>query len=67
MKPNQYSRHDSVKVKARANYLCELCGSDQMVQAHLPVETTPIGGMGYVFVLSTTGGNILMYHVGCFS
>jgi len=36
MKADQYSRHESIKVKARANYLCEFCGSDQMVQAHAP-------------------------------
>ena len=36
MKSDQYSGHDSIKVKARADYLCELCGFDQMVQAHAP-------------------------------
>jgi len=36
MRADQYSLQDSVKVKARANYLCELCGSDQKVQAHAP-------------------------------
>jgi len=36
MKADQYSKHESVKVKARANYLCEFCGSGQMVQAHAP-------------------------------
>ena len=32
----QYSWCDSIRVKARAGYQCELCGSDQMVQAHGP-------------------------------
>jgi len=36
MRADQYSLRESVKVKARANYLCELCGSDQKVQAHAP-------------------------------
>ena len=36
MRADQYSPQDAVKVKARANYQCELCGSDQMVQAHAP-------------------------------
>lgn len=36
MRVDQYSMADSVRVKARANYQCELCGSDQMVQAHAP-------------------------------
>ena len=36
MKADQYSRYDSVKVKARADYRCEICGSDQAVQAHAP-------------------------------
>lgn len=36
MKADQYSGYDSVKVKARAGYLCEFCGSSQMVQAHAP-------------------------------
>jgi len=33
---SQYNYHDSIKVKARAGYRCEVCGSDQMVQAHAP-------------------------------
>ena len=36
MRADQYSPQDAVKVKARANYQCEFCGSDQMVQAHAP-------------------------------
>ena len=36
MKADQYSRYDSVRVKARASYQCQICGSDQMVQAHAP-------------------------------
>jgi len=36
MKADQYSRYNSVKVKARASYLCQMCGSDYMVQAHAP-------------------------------
>jgi len=36
MKVDQYSRAGSTRVKARANYQCELCGSSQKVQAHAP-------------------------------
>ena len=36
MKADNYSKWNSVKVKARADYLCEKCGSDKMVQAHAP-------------------------------
>lgn len=32
----EYSRADSVKVKARAGYTCQVCGSTEMVQAHAP-------------------------------
>jgi len=31
-----YSLQDSTRVKARAGYQCEVCGSDHMVQAHAP-------------------------------
>ncbi len=33
---NQYSVPDNIRVKARANYTCERCGSTRMVQAHAP-------------------------------
>lgn len=36
MKQDQYSRIDSIKVKARADYRCQICGSDFAVQAHAP-------------------------------
>ena len=36
MKADQYSRIDSIKVKARADYQCQCCGSDEAIQAHAP-------------------------------
>lgn len=33
---NQYSRPDSIRVKARSNYQCEVCGDTFVVQAHAP-------------------------------
>lgn len=36
MKADQYSKFGAIKVKARANYQCQACGSDNMVQAHAP-------------------------------
>lgn len=36
MKADQYSRIDSIKVKARADYKCQRCGSDEAIQAHAP-------------------------------
>lgn len=36
MKADQYSMIDSVKVKARADYKCQKCGSDEIIQAHAP-------------------------------
>lgn len=36
MKADQYSKFDSIKVKARANYQCKLCGANDRVQAHAP-------------------------------
>lgn len=36
MKADQYSKFGAIKVKARANYQCQVCGSDKMVQAHAP-------------------------------
>lgn len=36
MRADQYSRIDSIKVKARADYKCQICGSDDLIQAHAP-------------------------------
>lgn len=36
---NQFSRWNSVKVKARYNYTCAKCGSMNNIQAHDPTET----------------------------
>ena len=36
MRADQYSRIDSIKVKARADYKCQHCGSDELIQAHAP-------------------------------
>jgi hypothetical protein len=36
MKADQYSKFNAIKVKARANYQCQICSSDKMVQAHAP-------------------------------
>lgn len=36
MKADQYSRIDSIKIKARADYKCQRCGSDELIQAHAP-------------------------------
>ena len=36
MSTDHYSIADSAGVKTRAGYVCELCGSDEMVQAHAP-------------------------------
>jgi len=36
MRADQYNRIDSIKVKARADYKCQRCGSDEAVQAHAP-------------------------------
>lgn len=36
MRTDQYSVIDSIKVKARADYKCRCCGSDEAIQAHAP-------------------------------
>lgn len=36
MRADQYSTIDSIKVKARADYKCRRCGSDEAIQAHAP-------------------------------
>ena len=36
MRQDQYSRTDSIKVKARAGYKCQECGFDYAIQAHAP-------------------------------
>ncbi|MBU2118750.1 MAG: hypothetical protein KJ954_14275 [Alphaproteobacteria bacterium] len=38
MKQDQFSRWDSTKVKARANYTCQKCGAMENIQAHDPTK-----------------------------